>query len=106
MGGLSPPRPELFEAYLEFSLVPWVKDTTGNGGTGKGTLEPKVKELIYCAFDAAATHLYQPGLKLHMRNAIGYGAMPEEVMEVVKIATLLSLHTATVAAPILAQEIG
>ncbi|KAH7350534.1 AhpD-like protein [Rhexocercosporidium sp. MPI-PUGE-AT-0058] len=94
--------PEFFEAYLDFSTVPWVKDMKGDG-SGGGVLEPKIKELVYCAFDVAATHLYQPGLKLHMKNAIGYGATPEEIMEVLEIATLLSLHTLEVAAPILAQ---
>ncbi|OCL05539.1 hypothetical protein AOQ84DRAFT_366565 [Glonium stellatum] len=94
--------PEFFGAYLDFSSVPWVKDAKGDG-TANGSLEPKIKELIYCAFDAAATHLYQPGLKLHMRNALRYGASPEEITEVLEIATLLSLHTAHVATPILAQ---
>lgn len=64
-----------------------------------------MKELIYCAFDAAATHLYVPGLKLHMHNALGYGASPEEVMEVLEIATQLSLHTAHLAMPILETEV-
>lgn len=95
--------PEFFEAYLEFSSVPWVKGKLeGEEGSG-GVLEPKVKELIYCAFDVAATHLYQSGLKLHMRNALGYGASPEEIMEVLEIATLLSIHTLEVATPILEQ---
>ncbi|RYO97591.1 hypothetical protein DL765_011121 [Monosporascus sp. GIB2] len=80
--------PEFFEAYLEFSSVPWVKD---------------MKELVYCAFDCAATHLYTPGLKLHMKNALGYGATPQEILEVLEIATLLSLHTAHVAAPIIEE---
>src|SRR5262249_45927978 len=56
--------PELFEAYTNFSSVPW----------RTGTLEPKVKELIYIAFDTAATHLYVKGLKLHIENAVGSGA--------------------------------
>ncbi|KAF2104235.1 hypothetical protein NA57DRAFT_62873 [Rhizodiscina lignyota] len=94
--------PEFFEAYMNFSSVPWVKDVNGDG-KGGGVLEPKVKELIYCAFDVAATHLYQPGLKLHMRNALRYGASPEEIMEVLEIATALSLHTEETAFPILAQ---
>ncbi|GME44079.1 Beta-lactamase-like protein [Neofusicoccum parvum] len=94
--------PEFFEAYLDFSSVPWVK----GDGSGGGVLEPKLKELIYCAFDAAATHLYQPGLKLHMKNALGYGATPEEITEVLEIASLLSLHTAHAAAPILARSIA
>lgn len=58
---------------------------------------------MYCAFDAAATHLYVSGLKLHMKNALGYGAKPEEIMEVLEIATLLSLHTAETTFPVLAQ---
>lgn len=60
-----------------------------------------MKELVYCAFDCASTHLYVPGLKLHMRNALGYGATPQEILEVFEIATLLSLQTAHVAAPII-----
>ncbi|KAI5926255.1 AhpD-like protein [Camillea tinctor] len=89
--------PEFFAAYLEFSGLPWTRDG------GQGALEPKMKELVYCAFDAAATHLYVPGLKLHMRNALGYGATPQEILEVLELATLLSLHTAHVAAPIIEE---
>jgi len=33
--------PEFFEAYLEFSSVPWLKDVNGDGNGG-GALEPKV----------------------------------------------------------------
>ncbi|KAF3403521.1 hypothetical protein F1880_009678 [Penicillium rolfsii] len=94
--------PDFFEAYLEFSSVPWVKGQDRKGGATPG-LEPKVKELIYCAFDAAATHLYVPGLRLHMQNVLKYGGTPGEILEVLQIATLLSTHTAHAAAPILAQ---
>lgn len=34
--------PEFFEAYLEFSGVPWSKDVKGSKYPGKGVLEPKV----------------------------------------------------------------
>lgn len=38
--------PEFFEAYLDFSTVPWVKDveggSSGEKGAGGGALEPKV----------------------------------------------------------------
>ncbi|KAI3335822.1 AhpD-like protein [Ustulina deusta] len=95
--------PEFFAAYLEFSSLPWVKNVNGTVGQGKGALEPKLKELVYCAFDAASTHLYVSGLKLHMRNALGYGATPQEIVEVLEIATLLSLHTGHVAAPIIEE---
>ena len=94
--GLLELDPDLFEAYGEFSSVPWTS----------GVLEPKIKELIYCAFDASATHLYVPGLKVHMRNAIRYGATTDELMEVLDIASVIGIHAATVAAPILAEELN
>jgi alkylhydroperoxidase/carboxymuconolactone decarboxylase family protein YurZ len=90
--------PDFFSTYTEFSSVPW----TNEGG--KGVLEPKVKELIYCAFDAAATHMYEPGLKLHMRNVLDYGGTKEEIMEVLQLATLLSVCTLDVGLEVLDKE--
>ena len=94
--GLLEIDPELFEAYTRFSSVPW----------RTGVLEPKVKELIYTAFDASATHLYVPGLKAHMRNALRLGATQEEIMEVLEIVSVIGIHAVTVAAPILDEEAG
>jgi alkylhydroperoxidase/carboxymuconolactone decarboxylase family protein YurZ len=91
--GLLELDPDLFEAYTEFSSVPW----------RTGTLPPKVKELIYIAFDASATHLYVPGLKLHMQNAVRLGATAGEIMEVLAIVSVIGIHAATTAAPILAE---
>lgn len=88
--------PELFAAYTEFSSVPW----------RTGTLEPKVKELIYIAFDTAATHLYVKGLKLHIENALGHGATAQEILEVMEIASVIGIHAATSAAPILVEEMA
>ncbi len=85
--------PDLFEAYIEFSSVPWKS----------GPLPPEVKELIYIAFDASATHLYVPGLKLHMQNAVRLGATAGEIMEVLAIVSVIGIHAATTAAPILAE---
>jgi alkylhydroperoxidase/carboxymuconolactone decarboxylase family protein YurZ len=87
---------ELFAAYLDFSSVPW----------RTGVLEPKVKELVYIAFDAAATHLYVPGLKLHMRNAVRLGATSAEIIEVLEIVSVIGIHAATVGVPILADELS
>jgi alkylhydroperoxidase/carboxymuconolactone decarboxylase family protein YurZ len=91
--GILEVAPDLFEAYLEFSSVPWKT----------GTLEPKVKEMIYVAFDASATHLYVPGIKLHLRNAVRLGASVEELTEVLSIVSVVGIHAATTAAPILAE---
>ncbi|KAK3117781.1 hypothetical protein LTR53_000469 [Teratosphaeriaceae sp. CCFEE 6253] len=95
--------PEFFGAYTEFSSVPWSKKVTGVDGHG-GALAPRDKELIYCAFDLAATHLYVSGGKEHMRNALRYGASPEQILEVLELATPLSLHTLHATAP-LVQEV-
>ncbi len=86
--------PDMFEAYTNFSSVPWKT----------GTLEPKVRELVYCAFDASATHLYVKGLKLHYENALRLGATIGEILEVLEIASVIGIHAATSAVPILIEE--
>lgn len=86
--------PAFFQAYLRFSSVPW---TTG-------TLPPKIKELIYIAIDAATTHLYLPGLRQHIRNALGHGATREEIMEVFELASVLGIHSCTEGVPVLLEE--
>ena len=93
--GLLELDPDFFEAYLDFSSLPWTQ----------GVLEPKVKELIYTAFDVSATHLYVPGLKLHIENALGLGATPGELMEVFELASTIGIHTCTVGVPILLEEL-
>ncbi|GAB3615581.1 hypothetical protein GCM10027416_01380 [Okibacterium endophyticum] len=86
--------PEVFDAYTDFSSVPWKS----------GVLSPKVKELVYIAFDTAATHLYESGLRLHIANALGYGATADEILAVMELASVLGIHAVTVGAPILAEE--
>lgn len=85
-----------FEAYLNFSSVPWKK----------GVLEPKIKELIYIAIDVATTHLYEPGIRIHIKNALKYGATKEEIMEVFELVSVLGIHTCTVGVPILVEELN
>lgn len=87
--------PEMFEAYTNFSSLPWET----------GPLSPKMKEFVYIAFDAASTHLYRPGWKLHMENALGYGATVAEIVEVMEIASMLGMKAATTTLPILAEEL-
>lgn len=85
---------DFFEAYLRLSAVPW----------RTGSLEPKVKEFIYTAFDASATHLYVPGLRQHVQNALGYGATAAEIMEVFELASVLGIQTCALGIPILLEE--
>jgi alkylhydroperoxidase/carboxymuconolactone decarboxylase family protein YurZ len=93
--GLLELDPDFFEAYVEFSSYPWTN----------GVLEPKIKELIYTAFDASATHMYVPGLRQHIGNALAYGATPAEVMEVFELASTIGIHGYLVALPILLEEL-
>ncbi len=93
--GLLALDPAFFKAYLQFSSVPWES----------GVLEPKVKELIYIAIDAATTHLYEPGLRQHIRNALGYGASKEEIMEVLQLVSVLGIHSCTMGVPVLIEEL-
>ena len=96
LDGLLQLSPDFFEAYLKFSSMPW----------RSGPLPPKVKEFVYIAIDASTTHLYAPGLRQHIKNAIGHGATKEELMEVLEVVSALGVHTMTESVPILAQEAG
>ncbi|MEQ9258247.1 MAG: carboxymuconolactone decarboxylase family protein [Roseovarius sp.] len=93
--GLLALAPEFFEAYLRFSSIPWTP----------GVLEPKVKEFIYIAIDASTTHLYEPGLRIHIQNALKYGATKEEIMEVYMLTSVLGMHTCTLGVPALLDEL-
>lgn len=85
--------PAFFEAYLEFSSVPWKS----------GPLEPKVKELIYIAIDSSTTHLHEKGTRQHIRNALGHGATAAEIMEVFQLVSVLGIHAATEGVPMLME---
>jgi alkylhydroperoxidase/carboxymuconolactone decarboxylase family protein YurZ len=87
--------PDYFEAYAAFSSVPWKT----------GTLEPKVREFVYIAIDAATTHLYEPGTRIHMANALQHGATPAEIMEVLELTSVLGIHTVAIGLPALLDEL-
>lgn len=89
--------PGFFKAYTDYSGVPFEE--------GHRALDAKTKELIYCAIDCATTHLYLPGLKIHIRNALNYGATEEEVMEVFELAALMGAQTVKMGADVLVQEL-
>ena len=76
---------DYFEAYMKLSSAPWKK----------GPLPPKIKELIYVAIDSSCTHPYNDGTRVHMENAIRYGATVEEIMEVLELTSVLGVHTLT-----------
>jgi alkylhydroperoxidase/carboxymuconolactone decarboxylase family protein YurZ len=87
--------PAFLEAYLTLRNVP-IK---------QGPLPPKIKELILVAINAATTHLYAPGVRRHIRNALQYGATRGEILEAIQLTTVLGIHSSNVAVPILAEEL-
>lgn len=81
--GLLALEPDFFEAYMELSLEPWTN----------GTLPPKLRELVYIALDTVTTHLYRPGLEVHLDTALALGATKEEIMAVYELAAAYGLRT-------------
>lgn len=88
--------PEFMEAYLAFRSVP----------QRRGPLPQKYKEMILVAINAATTHLYAPGVRRHLRNAIKAGATQAELLEVIQLTTVMGIHSCNLAVPILMEEVA
>jgi alkylhydroperoxidase/carboxymuconolactone decarboxylase family protein YurZ len=88
--------PDFMEAYLQLRNVPFTK----------GPLPKKYKELILIAINAATTHLYAPGVRRHIRNALSHGASREEILETIQLTTVLGIHACNLAVPILEEEVA
>lgn len=88
--------PEFMEAYLAFRSVPH----------RTGPLPQKFKELVLIAINAATTHLYAPGVRRHMKNALIAGATREEILEVIQLTTVMGIHSCNLAVPILMEEVA
>jgi len=65
----------------------------------------KELELLCIAFDASYTHMYGPGTRHHIQNALKAGATLEEIMEVLKLCVVQGVQTFDLAIPILAEEL-
>jgi alkylhydroperoxidase/carboxymuconolactone decarboxylase family protein YurZ len=87
--------PAFVEAYLTMRSVPF----------GKGPLDDKTKELILIALNASTTHLYAPGVRRHIQNALKQGATRGEILQVIELTTMLGIHACNLAVPILAEEL-
>ncbi|VXC80490.1 Carboxymuconolactone decarboxylase (fragment) [Burkholderia sp. 8Y] len=81
--------PALFEGYTAFSSTPW----------RAGTLAPVGKELLYAAIDVSTTHLFEPGVRIHTRNALRYGATPAQILQAVQIISCVGMQSFLMGAP-------
>ena len=87
-------EPLWVDQCLKMSADPWAS----------GVLPRKEIELISLAVNAACTNLSAGGTRRHIRGALEAGATREEILMILKIGSLLSIHTASLGAPILLEE--
>ncbi|MEV6227913.1 carboxymuconolactone decarboxylase family protein [Saccharopolyspora shandongensis] len=88
--------PAWTELFMATGMQPWQS----------GVLDPKVIELLCIAVDASATHMYAPGVRRHIRAALELGVTHAEILEVLKLATLVGIHACNIGVPILAEELA
>jgi alkylhydroperoxidase/carboxymuconolactone decarboxylase family protein YurZ len=74
--------PDYFEALSAISMESWKN----------GPLTAKERELICIAIDCSVTHMYEPGLVIHIRNALRHGASRDEILEVFHLASLTGME--------------
>ena len=86
--------PVFVDQCLKMSNDPWTS----------GVLPRKDVELISLAVNAACTNLSAGGTRRHIRGALEAGATREEILMILKVASLLSIHTCSLGAPILLEE--
>jgi alkylhydroperoxidase/carboxymuconolactone decarboxylase family protein YurZ len=86
--------PAWAEACFNMTTNPWTN----------GILPIKTVELISLAVNAACTNLIQDGTRRHIRGALEAGATREEILTVLKMASLVGIHSCSLGAPILLEE--
>jgi alkylhydroperoxidase/carboxymuconolactone decarboxylase family protein YurZ len=69
-------------------------------------LDAKTIEFIAIAVDASCTHMYAPGVRRHIRKALELGATPGEITAVLQLTSVLGIHTMSLGAPILQEELA
>ncbi len=74
--------PRYFTALNDVSTRSWTY----------GSLDPKERELVCIGINCTVTHCYEPGLRLHIRNAIRRGASQDEILHVLQLAAVLGLE--------------
>ena len=71
-----------------------------------GVLPAKEIELLSIAFDASFTHMYAPGTRRHIKNALKAGATVDEIMEVLKLCVVQGAQACNLGVPLLAKELA
>jgi len=86
--------PEYFTAFINACMEPWES----------GSLTPAERELMYIAIDCSITHTYEPGLRMHIQNALRYGVSRDQILEVFQLAALLGTEGCVLGLQAMAQD--
>lgn len=86
--------PDWAQACRAMSTNPWVG----------GVLSRKLAELVAVGINVACTSLDGEGTRRHIRAALDTGATRDELLTVIKMATVMSIHSCSLGAPILVDE--
>ena len=84
------------EKFIAMGITPMVS----------GVLDAKTVEFLAIAVDASCTHMYAPGVRRHIRAALELGATKEEIAAVLQCVSVLGIHTMSLGAPILLEELA
>lgn len=76
---------------------------TNNPWVG-GVLPRKFVELVGVALNAACTNLNPEGTRRHIRAALVAGATRDEIVMLLKMASVMAIHSCSFGAPILLEE--
>jgi alkylhydroperoxidase/carboxymuconolactone decarboxylase family protein YurZ len=82
------------KACFKMTTNPWTS----------GVLTRKFIELVSIGLNAACTNLNPDGTRRHIRAALDVGATREEILFVLKCASVMSIHSCSLGAPILLEE--
>ncbi len=77
--------PDIFSGFFEYCAIPW----------RSGTVRAKVKELAALACDAAPSHRFRPGFRVHLKNAIKLGVGRTAILQALDIAAAAPEHCGT-----------
>jgi alkylhydroperoxidase/carboxymuconolactone decarboxylase family protein YurZ len=94
LGPLKAWDPEGLAILAKMSSSPW----------STGILPPKFVELVGVGINAACTNLNPEGTRRHIRAAIAAGATRAEILVILKMAAVMSIHSCSLGAPILLEE--
>ncbi|HWO28850.1 MAG TPA: carboxymuconolactone decarboxylase family protein [Candidatus Acidoferrum sp.] len=86
--------PKGAELLLRVGTNPWTS----------GILSRKEVELIYLALNCSCTTLDEAGTRRQIRAALDAGATREEILQVLKCGVGLAVHSCSLGAPILLEE--